>query len=323
MSRLRVDRITNNSANGAVDFPNGITATGNLNITGDITATNVSVGGTLTYEDVANVNSVGLITARRGIFIGGNPSAPTDGTLVVGDNTGIGIGTDNPDCPLDVRGTSTLPAQFVSTSSNSTVRIRKQNNTLTDNTSLGSLQFSGTHSPLFDDNIKLFANIEARILVATDSAETGALDFQTASGGGATTKFSIDDTTCTFSAGLVEKFEKAGVTLGSQPNNPISDGNIILFDGNESGSLTINFTGVHAKLVQGETCSFTVILTPNNSGYINTVNVDGQTSIPIQWANGAPSGGGSSGRDVYTFQILKDGSGTSDYLILGAVQNYS
>jgi len=47
-------------------------------VTGVITATtgsftgNVSVGGTLTYEDVTNVDSVGLITARDGIHITGN-----------------------------------------------------------------------------------------------------------------------------------------------------------------------------------------------------------------------------------------------------------
>ena len=29
---------------------------------------NLSIGGTLTYEDVTNVDSVGLITARKGII---------------------------------------------------------------------------------------------------------------------------------------------------------------------------------------------------------------------------------------------------------------
>jgi hypothetical protein len=34
---------------------------------------NVSVGGTLTYEDVTNVDSIGVITARNGIEVtGGN-----------------------------------------------------------------------------------------------------------------------------------------------------------------------------------------------------------------------------------------------------------
>ena len=45
------------------------------NITGDITATsgtfsgNVSIGGTLTYEDVTNIDSVGIITAQSDISI--------------------------------------------------------------------------------------------------------------------------------------------------------------------------------------------------------------------------------------------------------------
>ena len=31
---------------------------------------NVTIGGTITYEDVTNVDSVGVITARQGIRIG-------------------------------------------------------------------------------------------------------------------------------------------------------------------------------------------------------------------------------------------------------------
>ena len=43
-------------------------------ITGDITTPgDVGIGGTLTYEDVANVDSVGVVTARSGINVtGGN-----------------------------------------------------------------------------------------------------------------------------------------------------------------------------------------------------------------------------------------------------------
>ena len=33
---------------------------------------NVSIGGTLTYEDVTNIDSVGIVTAREGIFIPDN-----------------------------------------------------------------------------------------------------------------------------------------------------------------------------------------------------------------------------------------------------------
>ena len=43
---------------------------------------NVSIGGTLTYEDVVNVDSVGLVTAREGIFI------PDDKKLLIGNTAG-------------------------------------------------------------------------------------------------------------------------------------------------------------------------------------------------------------------------------------------
>jgi len=42
----------------------------NINVSGAATFTgNVTIGGTLTYEDVTNIDSVGIITARDGIFI--------------------------------------------------------------------------------------------------------------------------------------------------------------------------------------------------------------------------------------------------------------
>ena len=52
----------------------------NLNVTGVTTfAGDVSIGGTLTYEDVTNIDSVGLITARDGIFL------PTDKKVKFGN----------------------------------------------------------------------------------------------------------------------------------------------------------------------------------------------------------------------------------------------
>ena len=57
-----------------VDINAGMTVAG-VSTMAAITATtgtfsgNVSVGGTLTYEDVTNIDSVGVVTARQGIFI--------------------------------------------------------------------------------------------------------------------------------------------------------------------------------------------------------------------------------------------------------------
>ncbi len=53
----------------------------NLNVTGVTTfGGNVSIAGTLTYEDVTNIDSIGIVTAREGIDL------PTDKKILLGDN---------------------------------------------------------------------------------------------------------------------------------------------------------------------------------------------------------------------------------------------
>ena len=221
MSQLFVDNIKNRTG-GAIGAPSGAVVTGivtattfNGNVTG-VAATftgNVSVGGVLTYEDVTNIDSVGIVTAQTGIKV-----------LAGG---------------INAAGISTLS---------------------------GSTFFTG---------------------------------------------------------GLAEKYENAGTTLGAQSANPLSDGNVILFTGNESSAtLTINFTGVHAALSNGETVSFTAIITPNGTGIITIAQVDGQ-AITIKWSGGSAPSAGASGQDIYSFQILKTGTGTSDYTVFGAATNYA
>ena len=110
MSRLRANSITNKTANGAptatnglevtgictatdfsgqagtaADFPNGLTGT-----TGTFSG-NLNVAGVLTYEDVKNVDSIGVGTFRDGLRVVGTCTA----TTFVGDGsqlTGISVG---------------------------------------------------------------------------------------------------------------------------------------------------------------------------------------------------------------------------------------
>ena len=69
-SNLRVDTILPSTG-----LTLGIgTASGTINFLGNsniVTTGNVSIGGTLTYEDVTNVDSVGVITARDGLRVTG------------------------------------------------------------------------------------------------------------------------------------------------------------------------------------------------------------------------------------------------------------
>ena len=52
-------------------------------ITGDITTPgDIGIGGTLTYEDVANVDSIGIVTARSGINVPSGNVTVSSGSFV-------------------------------------------------------------------------------------------------------------------------------------------------------------------------------------------------------------------------------------------------
>ena len=64
----------------ATTFKGNVTGTACTFVDGNFTG-NVTIGGTLTYEDVTNIDSVGLITARDGINL-------TGGNITLGDSGG-------------------------------------------------------------------------------------------------------------------------------------------------------------------------------------------------------------------------------------------
>jgi len=89
---MALTKVTGQVINSTTDLSVGVatvgggTSTGDLYVVGVTTFSgDVSIGGTLTYEDVTNVDSVGLITARKGVSV-------TSGGLVV---TGISTLNDN------------------------------------------------------------------------------------------------------------------------------------------------------------------------------------------------------------------------------------
>jgi hypothetical protein len=107
--RVRADNFSDKSGTGAPTFSSGVVVTGVATATsfsgnatgltgtpditvGDITATgNVSIGGTLTYEDVTNIDSIGIVTARNGIKVGAGQSiSPISGTITYyGDGSNL------------------------------------------------------------------------------------------------------------------------------------------------------------------------------------------------------------------------------------------
>ena len=138
MSRVRADTIVNKSGDGAPDFPAGATVSGAANwnaptgiatfnkfagnltgiatITGGtivagvgtittLSATTVTIGGTLTYEDVTNIDSVGLITARTGVKV------TTGGVDISAGGVNVGAGIATFAGAIDANGTLDVDGQ--------------------------------------------------------------------------------------------------------------------------------------------------------------------------------------------------------------------
>ena len=85
-----IDNAVNVKATGIVTFSNATdstsSTTGAVIISGGVgiakrlfVGTHVTIGGPVTYEDVTNVDSVGLVTARNGIVVGSGITLSKDG----------------------------------------------------------------------------------------------------------------------------------------------------------------------------------------------------------------------------------------------------
>ena len=127
--------LTDTPASSLTGTPNitvGTIGAGNINSTGIVTAVtgsfsgNVSIGGTLTYDDVSNVDSVGLITARNGINVTAGVSTfaaqiqANAGTKVTGAYTSniTAMGANDVDCSAGNYFTKTITGATTFTFSN-------------------------------------------------------------------------------------------------------------------------------------------------------------------------------------------------------------
>ena len=144
----------------------GIGSTGtvlleNLEVTGVGTfGGSVSVGGTLTYEDVTNIDSVGLITARNGIVVGSGITLSKDGD---GFFTGIVTATSFSGSGANL---TSLPAQ-ATIANNGNDRIITGGSGVNLNGE-ANLQFDGTDLYV-SDNIKHLGDPDTLIQFATDT----------------------------------------------------------------------------------------------------------------------------------------------------------
>ena len=125
------------SLTGTPNITVGTVGAGNVTSSGTVSAVtgtfsgNVSVGGTLTYDDVSNVDSVGLITARNGINVTAGVSTfaaathQNAGTKVTGPYSAniTAMGANDVDCSAGNYFTKTITGATTFTFSNAPTSV--------------------------------------------------------------------------------------------------------------------------------------------------------------------------------------------------------
>ena len=342
MSRVRADKFVDRAATGAptltygaeVPVGYGITGAGGINITGVATAgsfsgslTGSATGLTGTPDiTVNNITGVGAtLTATT------ESSSTTSGALII--SGGVGIAKS-----LNVGGNVTVGGTltYEDVTNQDVLGIATYRQSLY----VGSTEGSGAGAGISMHNTgnAIFAGIvTAGTCFKAGSISGGAFGAGvgvTITGDG-NAVFSGITTLNTLHTGvavtgpargfyaegiLVESFSSVATAWNSDGTLDITGGNVIFNSANLGGTTNtlniISTSGINTTLAVGQMLSVTGITSVNAStAYVNALKIDGVTT-PVWWSGGAaPTDGGSSGVDMYTFNIVKTGSGT--YHVVG------
>ena len=159
----------------------GLSVINNESIGGNLTVTgNATIGGVLTYEDVTNVDSVGLVTARNGIVVGSGITLSKDGDVFF---TGIATGNGAGLTALNASnlGSGTVPtARLGSGTASSSTFLRGDSSFQTVNTDLvsdtspqlgGDLASNGNDINVAADDRVVFGTDKLRIKHTDSNAD--------------------------------------------------------------------------------------------------------------------------------------------------------
>ena len=271
-------------------------------------------------------NVSGITTFNGAVGFGTTSGFPHTAKLNFGDNqeASLSVSSQFNTFVVDNKGTgdTVIRAEKIELDAFSSPGSGAQTALIVDHTGA-----KGTHVQLYNDTDLRLETTSTGVQVS-GILDTGEINYNSG-----TLKLSTSDTervsvkpngTVIFQAGVAEQLNNVGGTMTSNSTQLIQLGNVIRFSGNESGATTLNITGITTTITSNEAISFTVICTPNSSGYISGVQIDGVSpATSLVWSGGAPTTGSASGRDVYTFSVLRTGSATNAYEIYGSRNNYT
>ena len=261
----------------------------------------LSVGGTITYDDVTNVDSVGLITAQSGVKVTGGDIAVGSGVTVgsdlihLTDNSKINLGIAS-DFQIYHDGTH----NYFKGSTSADTKIIQNGNFLVES-SAGETILRGQQNAGCD----LWYNDTKRIeTISTGASVYGGLRLE---GGGFTR----------------EHLNIVGTALNSNKVINLSDG-MVHYRSAAVGAANVKLNiisnaGVNTDMAIGDIMAVTVITVAGNTAhFVDQIRIDGveaSAGVTTNWSGGSvPEAGGGSGIDSYAFNVMKTGNAT--YVVL-------
>ncbi len=289
MSQINVTTIKSR-VGGAPTFSEGLVSSGISTF-----SSNVTIGGTLTYDDVTNIDSVGMITAQGGINVSAGNVKVNAGIVTVG--AGVTISSD-----------------FIHLGDNKKIQLGIASDLAIYHDGSNSYISNGTGDIRIDPK-----SGERGITVAADGAvnlyHDNTAKIETISAGA-----SVYGGLRLQGGGLMrEHFATSGTALNSDKVINCSSGMVHYRSSAVGGANVklnvISTAGINTDMAIGDAMTLTVITVAGSSShFVDQIRIDGveaSAGVTTHWVGGsAPTDGGSSGVDTYAFNILKTGNAT-------------
>ena len=270
---------------GGVGIAKSCYVGGNLDVAGSL-----AVGGTITYDDIHNLDSIGVVTARTGVEVtAGGITINGGGLDIVGLTTG-----------LHVSGVSTLAA-ITGTTVDMTGVL-----TITDTTESTS---KDTGAIILNGGIGCEKNLNVGTACSIEGAGIATFSQGMKVGGGNALREKAHVNSTAWSASVAAG--DINLDYGMVHLNTA----VLAGTGN-----TLNVTssvGLNTAMVVGDVIAVTGITSVNaTTAFVNTLKID-HNVVQVAWAGltEPPTAGGSSGYDIYAFNIIKTANGA--YTVIG------
>ena len=336
-----------------------LTSSDNISVNNITADGNVSIAGTLTYEDVTNVDSVGLITARDGVSV-------TGGDIKVG--SGITLSPDGDGFYTGVITATSFVGDISNTTGINTANVRTgildvagiatfRSNTLVGSGITLSPDGDGFYTGVVTAT-SFVGDISNTTGINTANVRTGILDVagiatfrsNTLVGSGitlspdgdgfftgitTTTSFNVgtgitfSSSSASFGGGLLQEtfHNDTSAVSGTHNHDVLTYGMVWNGSTNAGGSFVINIRGdVNTKFDSligiGKVTTMTIYSANNSSSnYMSAFQIDGSAQT-IKYSGGsAPSAATGSGVDLYSLTILKTAADT--YSVFGSFTNFA